>query len=204
MRTVDTRGQLCPAPIIATKKALREAIKEETLRVLTDNQTSLNNLTRFLSDNNTQFSVEENGGGWVLTITKSEGEEILSVPENYCTDAIPHLSKGDFIIVFSSDKMGEGDEQLGGLLMNNFIKAIRDMDELPGKMVFYNSGVKLGTDDSEIAAQLREIEKMGVSMYFCATCAKFYSLEEKIKVGVLSNMFEIARLMAAAGKIIKP
>jgi hypothetical protein len=41
-------------------------------------------------------------------------------------------------------------------------------------------------------------------MLFCATCAKFYSLEKKIKVGSLSNMFEIAQAMASAGNIIKP
>ncbi len=44
--------------------------------------------------------------------------------------------------------MGDGDEELGHLLMINFIKAIKDLDILPGKMVFYNKGVTLGAEDS--------------------------------------------------------
>ncbi len=70
MRIVDTRGQKCPAPILATKKALKETITGESFEVLTDSQTSFNNLTRFLKDNKTQFSVEESDGVWTLTIKK--------------------------------------------------------------------------------------------------------------------------------------
>ncbi len=45
---------------------------------------------------------------------------------------------------------------------------------------------------------------MGVTLLFCATCAKYYSLEEKIKIGTLSNMFEIAQVMSSAGNIVRP
>jgi hypothetical protein len=75
---------------------------------------------------------------------------------------------------------------------------------LPKKMVFYNNGVKLGAIGSPVFEHLREIEKMGVGLLLCATCAKYYSLEEKIKVGSLSNMYEIAQVMASAGNVLKP
>ncbi len=39
--------------------------------------------------------------------------------------------------------MGDGNDQLGNLLMTNFIKALKDLERLPQKMVFYNNGVKL-------------------------------------------------------------
>jgi selenium metabolism protein YedF len=100
--------------------------------------------------------------------------------------------------------MGDGDEELGHLLMNNFIMAIKDLDVLPRKMVFYNKGVTLGAVGSPVADQLKEIEKMGVTLLFCATCVDFYSLNEKIKIGTLSNMFEIAQVMSSATHIIKP
>jgi selenium metabolism protein YedF len=204
MRIVDTKGQLCPAPIIATKKALREAGKGETFKVLTDNRTSLNNLSRFLKDNKTDFSVEEKDGVWTLLIIKSSSGEKYPEAEDYCVAEIPHLKQGDFIIAFSSDRMGTGDDQLGHLLIINFIKAVKDLEILPAKMVFYNSGVKLGITGSEAFEHLKEIEKMGVQLLLCATCAKHFVLEEEIKVGSLSNMFEIAQVMASAGNIIKP
>lgn len=204
MRIVDTKGMLCPAPLIATKRALKEIQVAESLQVLTDNQTSLNNLMRFLKDNKTEFKIEADGEGWALTIIKGKVEEVKIRTEDYCTPEIPHFSKGNFVIAFSSDKMGEGDYELGNLLMTNFIKAVKDLDELPGKIVFYNKGVSLGSDDSMVLEHLREIEKMGVELLFCATCVKYYSLEEKVKIGSLSNMFEIAQVMALAGNVIKP
>ncbi|MCJ7447574.1 MAG: sulfurtransferase-like selenium metabolism protein YedF [Bacteroidales bacterium] len=204
MRIVDTKGQQCPAPIIATKRTLKEAKKGETFLVLTDNRTSLNNLIRFLKDNKTEFSVEEAGDIWTLRITKKTAEVQQTEAEKYCNTDIPHFTQGNFIIVFSSDKMGEGDEELGHLLMTNFIKAIKDLESLPKTMVFYNNGVKLGSVDSTVSEHLKEIEKMGVGLLFCATCVKYYSIEEKIKTGSLSNMYEIAQVMASAAHIIKP
>jgi selenium metabolism protein YedF len=201
MQIADTRGQQCPEPIIAAKKALKESKKGESFKVLTDNQTSLNNLTRFFKDNKTEYSVEESGGVWTITVKKGADDFIQAEIKDYC---IPHFSKGEFVVAFTSDKMGTGDDELGNLLIVNFIKAIKDLDVLPAKMIFYNRGVMLGKDDSQVLENLREIEKMGVKLLLCATCVSFYSLEEKIHIGTLSNMYEIAQAMASATNVIKP
>jgi len=204
MQIIDTSGQQCPAPLIATKRALKEAEFGESFQIITDNQASFNNISSFLKDNKTEFSSEESNGIWTLTITKKTTELINADVKEYCSTEIPHLSKGDFIIAFTSDKMGEGDKELGHLLMINFVKAIKELDVLPRKMVFYNKGVTLGAEDSPVIDHFKEIEKMGVTFLFCATCAKYYSLGEKIKIGTLSNMFEIAQVMSSAGNIVRP
>lgn len=204
MQIVDTRGQQCPAPLIATKRALKDALAGDSFKVITDGHTSFSNISRFLKDNKTRFSYEESNGIWTLTINKTTSEFVTANPEEYRSAEVPHFSQGDYIIAFTSDKMGDGNDELGHLLMSNFVKAIKDLDVLPCKMVFYNKGVTLGTDDSPVIDHLKEIEKMGVALLFCATCVKFFSLEEKIKIGTLSNMFEIAQVMSAAGNIVKP
>jgi len=204
MKTVDTKGQLCPAPLIAIKRALKETQQGESFIVLTDNQTSFTNVSRFLKDNNTPFTSTEKNGIWTLTVTKSPGE--LSKPnvEEFCEVEVPHFQKGDYVIAISSDKMGEGDPELGALLMTNFVRAIHDLDILPSKMVFYNSGVFLGRDDSSVLELLNDLERMGVSLFLCGTCISHYSLEDKIHIGTVSNMFEIAQIMSSAGKVVKP
>jgi selenium metabolism protein YedF len=204
MQIVDTSGQLCPAPLIATKRALRNTKTGESFIVITDNKTSFNNIIRFLKDNNAKVSYKESDGVWQLSITRSGTGNIDLNPEEYCTVEIPHFSTGDFIIAFKSDKMGDGDDELGHLLMNNFIKAIKDLDILPIKMVFYNSGIKLGSDDSPVVDHLIQLEKMGVSLLFCGTCINHYSMENKIKIGIISNMFEIVQAMASASNIVNP
>jgi hypothetical protein len=71
-------------------------------------------------------------------------------------------------------------------------------------MVFYNRGVFLGKIDSAALELLKDLERMGVSLFLCGTCIKHYSLEDKIYIGSVSNMFEIAQIMSSAGKVIKP
>src|ERR1035437_10195251 len=174
MRIIDTKGQLCPAPLIATKRALKETPEGESIIVLTDNQTSFNNLCRFLKDNSTDFKVSEADGVWTLTITKISGELPHPNAEDYCTPSVSHFDKGNFVIVFANDKMGEGDPDLGYLLIGNFIKALKDL------------------------------EKMGVELLICATCVNHYKLESILGAGTLSNMYSIAEVMASAGSILKP
>lgn len=203
MRIVDTKGQLCPAPLIATKRALKETTVGDSFVVLTDNLTSLNNVSRFLKDNNTGFHVTEKEGVWSLAVTKTTGELLNPNAEEYC-EPIAHFEQGNFIVVISSDKMGEGNDELGKLLITNFIKALKDLDKLPRKIVFYNSGVTLVTKSSPVIDHLRDLEKMGIEVLLCATCVNFYKLEDQTGAGILSNMYVIAEAMASAGNIVKP
>jgi selenium metabolism protein YedF len=206
MRIIDTKGLPCPAPLIAAKKALKETSVGESFIVLTDNQTSFNNLGRFLKDNSTDFQVNESGGVWTMTVTvtKNTGEVSPAREEDYCTSTNTHFEKGNYVIVVTSDKMGEGDEELGHLLMGNFIKALKDLDRLPQKMVFYNNGVKLATNNSPVISHLKDLEKMGVELMLCATCVSHYSIESVVGAGTVSNMYAIAEVMASAGNIVRP
>lgn len=204
MRIVDTKGQLCPAPLIAAKKALKETITGESFMVLTDNKTSFDNLSRFLKDNKADFQVAEKEGVWTLTVTKGTSVVSTTKAEEYCTPEISHFEKGNFVVAITSDKMGEGDEELGHLLISNFIKALKDLDKLPQHIVFYNKGVTLAVKDSPVIEHIKDLDKMGVEMHLCATCVNYYKLENSVEVGTLSNMYSIAEIMASAGNVVKP
>ncbi len=204
MRIVDTKGQLCPAPLIAAKKALKEAAAGESFIVLSDNKTSADNLCRFLRDNKAVFTVNESGGIWTLTVTGNAGEPDKRSEDEYCVSSISHFQKGNFIVVISSDKMGEGDEKLGQLLIVNFIMALKDLDNLPQKIIFYNSGVKLASVDSPVIEHLKDLGKMGVELILCSTCVDHYSLGSSVGAGTVSNMYAIAGMMASSANIVKP
>ncbi|HLN21370.1 MAG TPA: sulfurtransferase-like selenium metabolism protein YedF [Bacteroidales bacterium] len=204
MKRVDTKGQACPAPIIAARKALKEIPAGESFQILTDSLVSYNNLIRYLRDNKAEVTSEENSGTWTLTVNRGATSVPLLQPDDYCSPEIAHFDKGDFVIVLSSDLLGEGDADLGSLLMTNFIKAVKDLDKLPAKMIFYNKGVTLAIEGSPNAEHLVQLEKMGVEIVLCATCVNHYGITDKITAGTLSNMFSIAGMMAEAGKVIKP
>ena len=204
MRIVDTKGQLCPAPLIAAKKALKETAVGESFEVLTDNKTSFDNLSRFLSDNKAKFLVRESEGVWTLTVTRLAGDITGAKVEEYCSQVISHFEKGNYVVAITSDKMGDGDAELGHLLIGNFIKALKDLDRLPQHIVFYNKGVTLATNDSQVIEHIKDLEKMGVEIHLCATCVNYYKLESSIAVGTLSNMYSIAEILASSGNVIRP
>jgi selenium metabolism protein YedF len=204
MRIVDTKGQKCPLPIIATRKALRECRAGETFIVITDNNTAFSNISRFLNDNEIQFSVSESINIWTFTITNEKGVTQTTPPGDYCEESEPSFPKGDFAVVISSELMGQGDDELGGKLIKSFFVALSCLDKMPSSVMFYNSGVKLTVRDSEVIDILQEIENKGVELLICGTCVDHYRIGERISVGRISDMFIITQKLSESGKIIRP
>src|SRR5271157_2377349 len=94
-KIVDVRGMVCPKPLIITKTALTELAPGQSMTVLIDNETSKQNVERFLQDNGAASSAIEKNGVYTLTVTK--GESVLSHPdaELYCE---PPLKKSYAIL----------------------------------------------------------------------------------------------------------
>jgi len=82
MQIADTRGQQCPAPLIATRKLLKETAKGDSFQVITGSRNAFDNISRFLKDNKIIFKVREENSAWIITITKNEEEQPLLNIEN--------------------------------------------------------------------------------------------------------------------------
>ena len=199
---VDARGELCPKPLIMTKKALKECTPGQPMRVLIDNETSRNNVMRFLSDNGISAESKENDGVYTLLLHGAAGELPRPDAASYCTVSAP--APAPHVIVVKSNRMGVGDDELGTILLKAFINTIKEVDPLPGSIVFYNSGVLMTTDDSPVVDALRELEKQGVTLLICGTCADFFGIKKMVSIGTISNMYSILETITAAGKIIVP
>lgn len=206
MKTVDTQGYKCPEPLIMTRKALKDLETGEILLVITDNETSLNNLKRFLADNNTEFTVESSAGVHRLKVTRGSDDFSRSKPAEYCEVSVNPGVKEEksYIVIFSSERMGEGNEDLGLMLTKSFITTLLESDSLPTEILFYNSGVKLAVDDSFVIEELKKLENSGVKLLLCGTCINFYNLKSEINIGTVSNMYEMSEVMMRSKKIIKP
>ena len=100
--------------------------------------------------------------------------------------------------------MGEGNEVLGHKLLKAFIFAVTKQDKLPKTMLFYNMGAHMTCEGSEVLEDLKLLESEGVEIMTCGTCLDFYGIKEKLCVGTVTNMYDIAETMEKASKIIKP
>ena len=214
-KVIDARGKQCPLPVIETKRALTE-MTEGTVLVLVDNEIAVQNLTKMAKQMKLQCSsekiaedhyivtIELSGEGLqpVNSIQSSNSSEQRDVPT---TEPItPEYREEATIVVLSADHMGEGNEELGKVLMKGFIYALTELDKLPQKILLYNSGAKLSVEGSDSLEDLKFLEEKSVEILTCGTCLNFYEISDKLSVGSVTNMYAIAEIMMEASKIIKP
>lgn len=191
MIKVNAIGEVCPKPVIMTKKALKE-IESGVVEVSVDNQTSKENVEKMAKEMGHTFETKEEGNVFVITITKAgEKQENSSKEEN-------------IVISIGSDKMGEGEDELGKILIKGFIYALTEAETLPKTVLLYNKGVLLASTFEDAVKDLKVLEERGVEILSCGTCANFYHVQDQIKVGTLTNMYTILERQMKATKVIKP
>lgn len=191
MIKVNAIGEVCPKPVIMTKKALKE-IESGVVEVSVDNQTSKENVEKMAKEMGHTFETKEEGDVFIITITKAgEKKENSSEEEN-------------IVISIGSDKMGEGEEELGKILIKGFIYALTEAETLPKTVLLYNKGVLLASTFEDTVKDLKVLEERGVEILSCGTCANFYHVQDQIKVGTLTNMYTILERQMKAAKVIKP
>jgi len=201
MIIVNCKGLICPIPLIETKRSIKESKIGDEILVEVDNETSFNNLSHFLTDNG--FDFEYTQEATVYQIAFKVKELPLKI-EVHKSEYKPKTNSGSYIIVFSSDYMGSGNDDLGKLLLKGYINTIEQLERLPQEIICYNSGVALAIKGSDTAKSLKKIEGLGVKISLCGTCVDFFGLKDNLEVGSISNMLYIAEKLAADIRIVKP
>ena len=98
------------------------------------------------------------------------------------------------VILVSSDKLGEGDVQLGESVLETFFTLLKQREDLPFAVFCMNRGVLTLTDDSFVSVHLRELMDKGVSIFACKTCVDHYEIADKLTVGTISSMGQFIEL----------
>ena len=194
MITIDCRGQACPAPVIATKRALEAS--PEGVQVLLDDGAPRENVTRFALTRGLQVAETPDGDGWSLQIA-GNGTQPLVSPKT------THQSAGERILLISSDRLGDGADELGRLLMRNFLHTLLETAERPDRILFMNSGVLLTVQGAETIEALTALTALGVTLASCGVCLDFYQKKDQLAVGSTTNMFSSAEQLLGAASVIR-
>ena len=201
MKIVNAEGQLCPIPLIMTKKALGEIQENESLKILIDNESSKINVIHYLEDNGMFAQCNKNGDKFEILVSK-KGIAYEDVKlDDYCK--IPD-KLGNYVISFQKNGMGEGTEELSEILLKAFINSLPDANLLPNTLIFLNAGIKLVVKNSPVIKSLKKLEKIGVEMLVCGTCLEYFNETNNLAVGRVSNMYDIMEKFTNASKIIYP
>jgi tRNA 2-thiouridine synthesizing protein A len=191
--TLDAKGLACPQPVVLTKQAL-EGFNHGELAVLVDNDTALENVTRFAAGQGCTVSTIDKGGNIFELLIRKEAGVAAFTAAKPCTERVVYL--------FDADYIGSNME-LGKVLMNGFLSAMQNLANKNCAILLISNAVRLATDGSYVLEVLKNLEKQGFSILICGTCLNFYKIRENVKVGVISNALEILECMTGAAKIIK-
>ncbi|KAJ50030.1 selenium metabolism protein YedF [Clostridium tetanomorphum] len=192
-KIIDCRGLKCPEPVIQTKKYF-DSIDVGEAEIIIDNEIAKSNILKFCKNSGYNGELkEESKNLYRIFIIKQIGCNLIEKNNKDKTTTI----------IISTDKLGDGSDELGRILMKSYLFALSESDNIPGNMIFLNGGVLLTTKGSEVLDILKKLEQKGTSILSCGTCLDYYELKEKLEIGEISNMYTIVEKMNDATNTIK-
>ncbi len=202
-QTINCMGMACPLPVVNAKKAMEAFTEDGILTVKVDNETAVQNLSRLASHKGFKVSSSQLAEKDYSVFIEVKTGAAVAAGEEQVLDCTPAAGKGT-VVVLSADTMGTGDQVLGKKLMNAFIFALKNQDVLPDKVICYNTGAYLTTENEKAIEDLKDLAAAGVTVMTCGTCLDFYGLKEKLQVGTVSNMYDIVEAQISSAKVIRP
>ena len=190
MKNLDCRNMACPLPVVTVKRALEEP-GTAGVTVQLDSGPPVENVTRFARNRGYTVTESESDNGVTLVIT-GQGRDGEALP-------LPETSARRSLLV-TSDRLGDGPEELGRLLMKNFLITLLESPGLPDRILFVNRAVLLAVEGSELLEALEKLEQRGVELLSCGVCLDYFHQKEALRLGKVTTMYTIVEaVMTGAG-----
>jgi selenium metabolism protein YedF len=194
MYTLDCRLQTCPTPVVEARKLIMTRPGEQ-LEILVGDDVARDNVGKLARNQGYGVEVGVTDGGFSLQLAPGKKQPEATAGQNI---------QEDTIVFVTSDLIGSGDDELGSVLMKNFIMTLQELDSPPTKLIFLNGGVKLTCAGSDLIETLDNLACYGVEIISCGLCLEYFGLREKLVAGRVGNMLETVEALATAGRIIRP
>lgn len=101
-----------------------------------------------------------------------------------------------------SDRVGEGDDEFGGVLMRSFLYYLARNEESPARLMFMNAGVRLTCEGSESLDDLALLAEAGAAISSCGTCLDYYKLADTLRVGTVGAMQGAVAALAGGTDVV--
>ena len=187
-KVVDARGLTCPQPVIMTKKAMEEPGGEELTTIV--NQTvALENVSKLAKSQGYEFEVKQEDDDYYIHMTRVGGND---------EDAGGKVE--DIAIMIRSNLFGQGEAELGQVLMKSFLFSLTELDAQVKHIIFMNSGIFLTIEGSPVLDTLKVLENKGVEILSCGTCLDYYQAKDKLAAGSVTNMYTALEILTTAAR----
>lgn len=198
---IDVRGLPCPQPVIRSRRAMESA---DEVEVWVSQRDQVGNVSRMAERSGWRVTVQEEKDYYRLLLRRTavSSDEVKVAPEDLtCGVGTGPVEKGATVVI-ADMVMGRGDETLGRVLMKAFIGVLLEVERRPATLILYNRGVHLAVDDSPVLDVLKELSEAGVEILACGTCLDYFGMKERLSVGEISNMYDIAEAMLSADRLV--
>ncbi|TKX32897.1 sulfurtransferase-like selenium metabolism protein YedF [Campylobacter aviculae] len=186
---IDCKNLDCPKPVVETKKALENLNNGESLEIVLNSIISKNNVLKFLNSLNLNPSFKEYQDEIIVYVEKKEVDLNKTNPNEYS------------ILFLKSDKVGCG--ELGENLFVGFLETLKNIENIPSKIICVNESVLVNTNkDHKAHMAMKELENLGVEIISCGACLEFFSKTKELKIGSIGNAYEIVNELFGKAKII--
>ncbi|WP_297939684.1 sulfurtransferase-like selenium metabolism protein YedF [uncultured Campylobacter sp.] len=194
---IDCRNLACPEPVIRTKNALEGLKSGEKLEILVNSIAPKENISRFLKNQNVEFSVEQNGAETKITAVKGESKLELTNFDEFVCEITPKNKKT--VVYLNEEYAGSGD--VGVSLLSKFLGALLQVEK-PEYVICVNNAVKMTTNRAHPSFKpLKDLEAAGVKILSCGSCLEAYKLVSDLSVGEISNAYEIMQILTTHEQI---
>lgn len=192
MKSIDCRNWLCPKPVIEVRKVML-ATPDVAVCALVEDQVARQNLLRLASSL-----------GWSVQERDVDGVAALEFSPAASTTPVTASVGGTTVVLVAAATMGSGNDELGRILLRNFLLTLPELEIPPAAIYFINDGVKLVVQDADTVEILQKLADLGIDLAACGLCLEFFGLKEKVAVGRITNMLDIVQGMTSAGSVLRP
>jgi len=202
MKIIDAKGLRCPQPLLMTRKVFGEIKDKESVKIIIDSENACNSITHFLEDNGMKVNSQKDGNVYELIVPEARKITEAAAEEQVCREEI--VQTGNYAVAIFKNRLGEGSEELGMLLIKALINTLPDTTRKPRTMIFMNSGIFLVLKNSPVLEALKKLEQSGVEILACGTCLDYFQKKEELGVGRVSTMYEILERLSQASNVLYP
>ncbi|TKX34704.1 sulfurtransferase-like selenium metabolism protein YedF [Campylobacter taeniopygiae] len=186
---IDCKDLDCPKPVVETKKALENLNNGESLEIILNSTISKNNVLKFLNSLNLNPTFKEHQDEIIICVEKKEIDLNQANPNEYS------------VLFLKTDKVGCG--ELGENLFVGFLDTLKNIKNIPDKIICVNESVLVNTDENHKAHKaMKELENLGVEIISCGACLEFFRKTKELKIGSIGNAYEIVNELFGKAKII--
>lgn len=107
-------------------------------------------------------------------------------------------------LCLDSDRMGQGDDDLGRTLLASFLATLARSDVTVDLEGCVNGGIHMTTEGSRVLDSLRALEARGAHIASCGTCLDHFGRRDSLAIGTVGGKQQTVEMFAAADRVIVP